>query len=160
MNFIHPTAIIDEDVILGENCKVWAYTHISRGARIGSNCVIGEGVHIGNDVIIGNWCKIQNHSLIYKGVTLEDEVFLGPNTITTNDLYPRARGDWEDRFRTTFFKKGSSVGANCTIVCGIELGIFSMVAAGSVVCQNVMDYSLVKGNPARHVKFLEKPSAN
>lgn len=155
MSFIHPTAIIDDGVVLGENCKIWAYTHISRGACIGNNCIIGEGVHIGNDVNIGNWCKIQNHSLIYKGVTLEDEVFLGPNTITTNDLYPRARGNWEDRFRTTLFKKGSSAGANCTIVCGVVIGELAMIAAGSVVCQDVMDYSLVKGNPARHIKFIK-----
>jgi UDP-2-acetamido-3-amino-2,3-dideoxy-glucuronate N-acetyltransferase len=154
MIFIHPTAIIDDNVTIGKNTKIWAYSHISSGTVIGQDCTIGEGVHIGNDVIIGNSCKIQNHSLIYKGVSLEDEVFLGPNTITTNDLYPRAKGDWSDRFRTTIFKKGSSVGANCTIVCGVELGMLCMVAAGSVVTQNVMSHSLVRGNPARHIKFL------
>lgn len=152
--FIHSTAIIDSDVIIGEGTKIWAFSHICSGARIGSDCVIGEGVHIGGKVIIGNRCKIQNHSLLYHGVSLEDEVFFGPNTITTNDLYPRAVGDWSNRFRVTLFKKGASVGANCTIVCGIVMEEGSMAAAGSVVCQSVMKNSLVKGNPARHIRFL------
>jgi UDP-2-acetamido-3-amino-2,3-dideoxy-glucuronate N-acetyltransferase len=156
-SFIHPTAIIDDNVEIGEGTKIWAYSHVSKGAKIGKNCMIGEGVHIGNDVVIGNNCKIQNHSLVYRGVTLEDEVFLGPNTITTNDLYPRAKGDWSDRFKKTLFQKGSSVGANCTVLCGIIMGIDSMAAAGSVVTSDVMDYSLVRGNPARHIRFFQGP---
>jgi UDP-2-acetamido-3-amino-2,3-dideoxy-glucuronate N-acetyltransferase len=156
-SFIHPTAIIDENIQIGENTKIWAYSHVSKGARIGKNCIIGEGVHIGDDVIIGDDCKIQNHSLIYKGVTLEDEVFLGPNTVTTNDLYPRAKGDWSDRFRKTLFQKGSSVGANCTVLCGVTMGTYSMAAAGSVIANDIMDYSLVRGNPARHIRFFQGP---
>lgn len=156
--FIHPTAIIDDDVVIGEGTKIWAYAHICKGSRIGKNCMIGEGVHVGTEVIIGDSCKVQNHSLLYHGVTLEDEVFLGPNTITTNDLYPRAIGDWTNRFRKTLFKKGASTGANCTVVCGITMHENSMAAAGSVVCNDVMKNSLVKGNPARHCKFFVEPS--
>lgn len=151
--FVHHTAIIETDNI-GKGTKIWAFSHVSKGVVIGENCMIGEGVHIGEGVSIGNNCKIQNHSLIYHGVTIEDDVFLGPNTITTNDIYPRAKGNWQDRFRKTLFKKGSSVGANSTIVCGVILGEHCMVAAGSVVSHSVMDYSLVKGSPARHTRFL------
>lgn len=152
--FIHPTAIVDSDTEIGDGTKVWAYSHISKGAKIGKNCMIGEGVHIGNHVIIGDECKIQNHSLVYEGVTLGNRVFLGPNTITTNDLYPRAVGDWKDRFRETVFKDNSSVGANCTIVCGVTIGEYAMISAGSVVTRDVMPNSLVRGNPARHIRFF------
>jgi len=152
--FTHPTTIIDDNVQIGEGTKIWAFSHISSGTIIGKNCMIGEGVHIGNNVIIGDDCKIQNHSLVYHGVTLENEVFLGPNTITTNDLYPRAKGNWEDRFRKTLFKYRAAVGANCTILCGITMYENSMAAAGSMVCTDVMKNSLVKGNPARHIRFF------
>jgi len=147
---IHPTTIIDENVKIGSNTKVWAYSHISKGAIIGNNCTIGEGVHVGPNVIIGNNCKIQNHSLIYEGVTLEDNVFLGPNTVTTNDFLPQVEGDWKNsnRFRPTIFKKGCSVGANCTIICGIIIGENSLIGAGSVVTKNIPPNKKAFGNPA------------
>jgi len=150
---IHSSSIIESQDI-GEGTVIWAFSHISKGASIGKNCTIGEGVHIGDNVKIGDNCKIQNHSLIYEGVTIEDDVFIGPNVITTNDLYPRAFGEWNERFAETLIKRGSGVGANSTIVCGVTLGEFCMIAAGSVVVDDVMNQSLVKGNPARHTRFM------
>ena len=148
---IHKTAIIDDNVSIGEGTNVWAYSHICSGATIGKNCVIGEGVYIGPNVVIGDGCKIQNHSLVYEGVTLEDMVFLGPNTVTTNDFIPQVGGDWKnsDRFRTTLFKKGCSVGANCTIVRGITIGENSLIGAGSVVTKNVPSNAKTYGNPSK-----------
>ena len=147
----HETAIIDANAVIGDRTKVWAFSHISSGAVVGRNCVIGEGVHIGPNVVIGDNCKIQNHSLVYEGVVLEDNVFFGPNTVTTNDYTPQVGGDWKsgDRFRTTIFKKGSSVGANTTIVCGVVVGENSLIGAGSVVTKSVSAGSVVFGNPAR-----------
>jgi UDP-2-acetamido-3-amino-2,3-dideoxy-glucuronate N-acetyltransferase len=153
MNFIHPSAIV-ETATIGENTKIWAYTHICKGATIGSNCNIGEGVYIGPNVVIGSNCKIQNHSLIYDGVTIEDEVFIGPNVVTTNDNFPRAVGDWTQRFRKTLIKKGASICANTTIVCGIVIGNNAMIGAGSVVTKDIKDNYLAYGNPARHVRKL------
>ena len=149
MNFYaHETSIIESNNI-GEGTKIWAYSHICKNAKIGKNCVIGEGAYIGPDVSIGDNVKIQNHSLIYEGVVVEDNVFIGPNVVTTNDIYPRSTGEWSDRFRKTVFKKGCSIGANSTIVCGITIGENSMVGAGSVVTKNVLKNALVYGNPAR-----------
>lgn len=148
MNY-HPTAIIETNVI-GKNTQIWAFTHICAGARIGDNCIIGEGVYIGPNVIIGNNCKIQNHTLLYEGVSIEDDVFIGPNVITTNDLYPKAGSDWRDRFRETCIKKGSSVGANTTIVCGITIGENTLIGAGSVVTKDMKANSVCYGNPCIH----------
>ena len=149
-SFIHKTAIIDEGVIIGDNTKVWAFSHISKGAKIGNNCVIGEGVHVGIEVVIGNSCKIQNHSILYEGVTLEDNVFLGPNTITTNDIYPKAQGEWvKENFKPTLFKKGCAIGANSTILCGITIGEDTLVGAGSVVTKSLPPGKIAYGNPAQ-----------
>lgn len=147
---IHETAIID-DCTIGEGTKIWAFSHISSKAFIGDNCVIGEGVHIGPGVVIGNNCKIQNHSLIYEGVTIEDNVFIGPNTVTTNDYIPQVSGDWKDsnRFKKTLFKKGCSIGANSTIICGVIIGEEALVGAGSVVTKNIPKNSKAFGNPAK-----------
>lgn len=141
-------------VNIGQNTKIWAYTHICKNAIIGENCTIGEGVYIGPNVKIGNNCKIQNHSLIYDGVEIEDDVFIGPNVITTNDNFPRALGDWSDRFKKTLIKKGSSICANSTIVCGVVLGTNCMIGAGSVVTKNIKDNYLAYGNPARHIRLI------
>jgi UDP-2-acetamido-3-amino-2,3-dideoxy-glucuronate N-acetyltransferase len=152
---IHTTAIIESDTYnIGKNTKIWAFTHICKNVRIGENCIIGEGVYIGPNVIIGNNCKIQNHSLIYDGVEIEDGVFIGPNVITTNDNFPRSIGDWSDRFKKTLIRKGASICANSTIVCGIVLGENCMIGAGSVVTKNIKDNYLAYGNPARHIRKI------
>ena len=152
---IHQKALIDTDLNnIGENVKIWAFAHVCKNASIGNNCTIGEGVYIGPGVCIGNNCKIQNHSLIYEGVTLEDNVFIGPNVITTNDIFPRALGEWSHKFKKTLIKRGASVCANSTIICGNILGRNCMVGAGSVVTRNVKPNSLVYGNPARHIRKI------
>lgn len=149
--FSHETSIIESDQI-GAGTKIWAFCHISRGVIIGKNCVIGERVYIGPGVNIGNNVKIQNNSLIYEGVTIEDEVFVGPNVVTTNDIEPRATGSWKDRFRETTLEKGCSIGANSTIICGNKIGSNSLVGAGSVVTKNVEPDTVVVGNPARFLR--------
>jgi UDP-2-acetamido-3-amino-2,3-dideoxy-glucuronate N-acetyltransferase len=151
MNFFaHETSLIESSNI-GDNTKIWAFSHICEGVTIGKNCVIGERVYIGPNVIIGDNCKIQNNSLIYEGVTLENNVFFGPNTITTNDYLPSVSGDWMNngRFRKTLFKNGCSIGANSVIICGLTIGENSLVGAGSVVTKNVPNNTLVYGNPAK-----------
>ena len=150
--FVHETSLIDDNVNVGKKTKIWAFSHVMEGTTIGENCVIGEGVHIGCNVKIGNNCKIQNHSLIYEGVIIEDNVFIGPNVVTTNDIDPKAVGEWKDRFRKTYFKKGSSVGANSTIICGNTIGENSTVGAGSVVTKDVEKNTVVVGNPARFMR--------
>lgn len=147
MIYIHQTAIIETENI-GKECKIWAFTHICEGAIIGDGCTIGEGVYIGPNVIIGKNCKIQNHSLIYEGVIIEDNVFIGPNVVTTNDIRPKADSGWWDRFRKTYIKKGASVGANVTIICGNKIGENSLIGAGSVVTKDIPNNVVAYGNPA------------
>jgi UDP-2-acetamido-3-amino-2,3-dideoxy-glucuronate N-acetyltransferase len=152
--FIHPTAIVETKDI-GEGTKIWANSHLCKGAKVGKNCMIGEGVHIGTNVVIGNDVKIQNHCLVYEGVTIEDEAFLGPAVVTTNDIRPRSVGDWKDRFRTTLIKKGASIGANSTILCGIVIGENALVGAGSTVVHSIPDGVTVVGNPAHPILSQE-----
>lgn len=144
----HPTAIIESDDI-GENTKIWAFSHVSKNAKIGKNCVIGEGVHIGPNVVVGDNVRIQNHSLLYEGVTIGNNVFIGPNVVTTNDIYPRSTGDWKHRFRNTIFKDGCSIGANSTIICGVTIEENALIGAGSVVTRDVEKDTVVYGNPAK-----------
>lgn len=158
--FIHETSIVETDCI-GEGTKIWAFSHICKGVRIGKNCVVGEGVYIGNNVEIGDNVKIQNNSLIYEGVTIENNVFIGPNVVTTNDIYPRSQGDWSDRFRKTLIKKNSSICANSTIVCGNIIGENAMIGAGSVVTISIPDNMLAYGNPCRiKSKVKDGPNTN
>jgi acetyltransferase-like isoleucine patch superfamily enzyme len=146
--FIHEKSIVETESI-GKNTKIWAFAHVCKNAIIGENCVIGEGVYIGPGVIIGNNCKIQNHSLIYEVVTIEDNVFIGPNVVTTNDLYPDVSNDWKHRFRTTLFKKGCSISANSTIICGNEIGENTLIGAGSLVTKSMPGNSICYGNPCK-----------
>lgn len=151
--FAHPTAVVEEDVVIGEGTRIWHFAHVRRGARIGSRCVLGKDVYIDENVVVGNGVKIQNGVSIYKGVTLEDNVFVGPYAVFTNDKYPRAFStDWV--IIPTLVKEGASIGANATIICGVTIGRYAMVAAGSVVTRDVPDHGLVMGNPARLVGFV------
>jgi UDP-2-acetamido-3-amino-2,3-dideoxy-glucuronate N-acetyltransferase len=150
--FSHETAII-ETADIGENTKIWAFSHICKGAKIGNNCVIGERVYIGPNVTIGDNCKIQNNSLIYEGVTIEDNVFIGPNVVTTNDIMPDVSNDWRDRFRTTLFRKGCSISANSTIICGNEIGENTLIGAASLVTKSMPPNSICYGSPCEFRKL-------
>ncbi|MFW9930216.1 MAG: acyltransferase [Candidatus Thorarchaeota archaeon] len=150
--FVHPTAIIEENVLLGEGTKIWHHAQIRNGAHLGRNCIIGKGVFIDTKVKIGDNVKIQNYVSIYHGVTIEDEVFIGPHAVFTNDLRPRALGDW--KITETLVKKGVSIGANSTIKCGIILEKYSMIGAGTVLVKSTRPYELVFGNPGKPRGFV------
>jgi UDP-2-acetamido-3-amino-2,3-dideoxy-glucuronate N-acetyltransferase len=149
--FIHPSAIIDDKVKIGKGTKIWHFSHILSGSKIGENCNIGQNVVIGPDAVIGKKCKIQNNVSVYKGVTLEDGVFCGPSMVFTNIYNPRAEIGKMDQVRPTLVKKGATLGANCTIVCGHEIGSYAFIGAGAVVTKDVSDYALMVGNPARQI---------
>ena len=149
--FVHPTAVIDDNVTVGKGTKIWHFTHILSDSKVGENCNFGQNVMIGPDVIIGNNCKLQNNVSVYQGVTLEDGVFCGPSMVFTNIYNPRAEIRKMDQVRPTMVKKGATIGANATIVCGVTLGRYSFIGAGAVVNKNVPDYAIVVGNPARQI---------
>jgi UDP-2-acetamido-3-amino-2,3-dideoxy-glucuronate N-acetyltransferase len=152
--FVHETAIIDPGAAVGTGTKAWHFSHVLPGSKIGERCNIGQNVVIGPDVTIGNNCKIQNNVSVYKGVTLEDGVFCGPSMVFTNIYNPRAEISKMDQVRPTLVKKGATIGANATIVCGTTLGKYSFVGAGAVVTRNVPDQALVLGNPAKHIGWM------
>ena len=149
--FAHPTAVIDASVEIGEKTKIWHFSHILSGSKIGENCNIGQNVVVGPDVAIGNKCKIQNNVSVYKGVTLEDGVFCGPSMVFTNIYNPRAEISKMDQVRPTIVKKGATLGANCTIVCGHTIGRYAFIGAGAVVTKDVPEHALMVGNPARQI---------
>ena len=152
--FVHPTAVIDGDVKIGTQTKIWHFSHVLSNSAIGKRCNIGQNVVIGPDVSIGNGCKIQNNVSVYKGVTLEDGVFCGPSMVFTNINNPRAEIRKMDQVRATLVKKGATIGANATIICGTTLGRYCLVGAGAVVNKNIADYALVVGNPARQIGWV------
>ncbi len=152
--FVHESAYIDENVTIDSGTKIWHFSHILSNSTIGKNCNIGQNVVIGPDVTIGNQCKIQNNVSVFKGVTLEDGVFCGPSMVFTNIYNPRAEIVKMDQVRPTLIRHGTTLGANCTIVCGVTLGKYSFIGAGSVVTKDVDDYTLVIGNPARQVGYM------
>ena len=150
----HPSSIVDDNVVIGDNTKIWHFSHVLSGSKIGQKCNIGQNVVIGPDVIIGNGCKIQNNVSVYKGVTLEDEVFCGPSMVFTNIINPRAAIRRMDEVRPTLVKKGASIGANATIVCGTTIGSYAFIGAGAVVIKDIPDHALVMGNPARQTAWM------
>ena len=151
---VHPSAYVDEGASIGRGSKIWHFSHILPGTRIGEGCNIGQNVVIGPDVSVGNGCKIQNNVSVYQGVTLEDDVFCGPSMVFTNVYNPRANIRRMDEARPTLVKNGASLGANCTVVCGVTIGRCAFVGAGAVVTSDVPDYALVYG-PACSARYAQ-----
>ena len=152
----HPSAVVDEGAQLGAGSKVWHFAHVSAGARIGAHCSLGQGVFVGNDVVIGDHVRIQNQVSVYDAVTLEDEVFCGPGVVFTNVLNPRAAVPRKHEYRRTLVRRGATLGANCTVVCGYTIGAWAFVGAGAVVTADVPDFALVLGVPARRAGWMSK----
>jgi UDP-2-acetamido-3-amino-2,3-dideoxy-glucuronate N-acetyltransferase len=153
---VHPSAIVDAGAVLGPGTRVWHFTHVCGGARIGADCSLGQNVFVGNDVVIGNGVKIQNNVSVYDAVTLEDEVFCGPSMVFTNVYNPRAGIVRKDQYRRTLVKRGASIGANATIVCGVTVGRYAFVGAGAVVKHDVPDFALMAGVPARQIGWISR----
>lgn len=153
---VHPTAIIDDGACLGEGTRVWHWVHICGGAIIGCRCSFGQNVFVGNDVIIGNNVKVQNNVSVYDAVTLEDDVFCGPSMVFTNVHNPRAAVARKSEYRRTLVRRGATLGANCTIVCGVIVGEYAFVGAGAVVTHDVMPFALMAGVPARQIGWMSK----
>ncbi len=153
---IHPSAIVDAGAQLGDGCRVWHFVHISAGARIGERCSFGQGVYVGNDVVIGNNVKIQNSVSVYDAVTLEDDVFCGPSMVFTNVYNPRSAVTRKDEYRPTLVRRGATLGANCTVVCGTTIGRYAFIGAGAVVNRDVPDFALVVGVPGRQVGWMSR----
>ncbi len=147
--FLHESSIVDENVEIGSKTKIWHFSHILANSIIGENCNIGQNVVVGPNVSIGNNCKIQNNVSVYSGVHIEDDVFLGPSCVFTNVINPRSFIERKEEFKSTIVKKGATIGANATIICGVEIGEYSVIGAGAVVTKNVDPFTVVIGNPAK-----------
>lgn len=154
--FVHPTAVVESNVEIGQGTKIWHFAHVLSGSRIGERCVIGQNVMIGPKVSVGHGCKIQNNVSLYEGVTLEEDVFCGPSMVFTNVLYPRAHVSRKDEFLPTLVKRGATIGANATILCGHIIGEYAMIGAGSVMTRDVAAHALVAGNPARRIGWVSR----
>ena len=154
--FAHETAIIDENVTIGAGTKIWHFSHIMSNAILGERCNIGQNVVISPNVVLGNNVKVQNNVSIYEGVTCEDDVFLGPSMVFTNVINPRSAIVRKNEYLKTIVRKGASIGANATIVCGNEIGEYAMIGAGAVITKTVKPYELVVGNPAKHLGWVSE----
>jgi UDP-2-acetamido-3-amino-2,3-dideoxy-glucuronate N-acetyltransferase len=154
--FSHETAVIDENVSIGEGTKIWHFSHIMSNATIGSNCNIGQNVVVSPDVVLGNNCKVQNNVSIYSGVTCDSDVFLGPSMVFTNVINPRSAVNRRGQYSKTHVGEGASIGANSTIVCGNDIGPFAFIGAGAVITKFVKPYALVVGNPAKQIGWMSR----
>jgi len=152
----HASAVIDDGAQIGDETRIWHFSHVMPRAIIGQKCNIGQNVYIDNNVTVGNGCKIQNNVSLYNGVMLEDDVFIGPSVVFTNVINPRAFIERKSEFKATIIERGASIGANATIVCGVKIGEFALVGAGAVVTKDVPPYALVVGNPARIIGSVDK----
>jgi UDP-2-acetamido-3-amino-2,3-dideoxy-glucuronate N-acetyltransferase len=153
---IHESAYIDEGVEIGGGTKIWHFSHVLPGAKIGKNCILGQNVMIGAGVTVGDRCKVQNNVSVYPGVTLESDVFCGPSCVFTNVINPRAEIERKTEFRPTRIGRGATIGANATVICGHSLGRYCFIAAGAVVTQDVPDFALIAGNPGRRIGWMSK----
>ena len=154
--FIHPTAIVDAGAKLGPDVKVWHFAHVMGSANVGARCIVGQNCFIDKDVTIGAGCKLQNNVSVYKGVALEEDVFCGPSMVFTNVINPRAFIERKTEFKPTLVKRGATFGANCTVVCGITVGRYALIAAGAVVTNDVPDFALMVGVPARRRAWVSR----
>ena len=154
--FLHETSIVDEEVKIGSGTKIWHFTHILGNSNIGKNCSIGQNVAIGPNVNIGSNCKVQNNVSVYDGVKIEDDVFLGPSCVFTNVINPRAFIERKMEFKKTLVKRGASIGANATIICGVTIGEYAVVGAGAVVTKDIEPFTVVIGNPAKFYSMVTK----
>jgi UDP-2-acetamido-3-amino-2,3-dideoxy-glucuronate N-acetyltransferase len=153
---IHPTAIVDEGAQIGEGSRVWHWVHVCSGAKIGKEVSLGQNVFVGNKVIIGDRCKIQNNVSVYDNVTLEEGVFCGPSMVFTNVYNPRSLIERKSEYRNTFVKKGATLGANCTIICGCTIGEYAFIGAGAVINKDVKPYALMVGVPAKQIGWMSE----
>ncbi len=157
MNYtFHPSAIVDEGAQIGEDSRVWHFTHVCAGASIGQGVSLGQNVFVGNKVVIGDRCKVQNNVSVYDNVTLEEGVFCGPSMVFTNVHNPRALIERKNEYRNTLVKKGATLGANCTVVCGVTIGEYAFVGAGALVNKDVKPYALMVGVPARQIGWMSE----
>jgi UDP-2-acetamido-3-amino-2,3-dideoxy-glucuronate N-acetyltransferase len=154
--FVHESAYIDAPCEIGRGTKIWHFCHVSKGARIGTNCVLGQNVFVASDVVVGSHVKIQNNVSLYTGTIVEDDVFLGPSCVLTNVTNPRAQINRQRLYERTTLRRGATIGANATVVCGITVGRYAFVAAGAVVSRDVPDYALIVGVPGRHTGWMSR----
>ena len=154
--FVHESSYVDENCVIGKGTKIWHFSHIMKGAALGENCNIGQNVVVSPKVILGNNVRVQNNVSIYEGVICEDDVFLGPSMVLTNVINPRSAVSRKDEYKTTLIKKGSSIGANATIVCGVTLNDYCFIGAGAVVTKDVPAFALMVGNPARQKGWMSE----
>jgi len=153
---IHPSAIVDDGATIGKSSCVWHFSHVCAGAKIGEKCSLGQNVFVGNDVVIGNNVKIQNNVSVYDAVTIEDDVFCGPSMVFTNVYNPRSTFTRKDEYRKTLIKRGATMGANSTIVCGITVGEYAFIGAGAVINKDVPDFALMVGVPAKQIGWMSR----
>ena len=154
--YVHPTSVVDEGASIEEGTKIWHFCHLMPGASVGKNCNIGQNVFVDNGVVIGNGVKIQNNVSLYSGVTVEDFAFLGPSMVFTNVINPRSFIERKAEFKKTLIRRGATIGANATIVCGVEIGEYAFIGAGAVITHNVPAYAIVFGNPARQKGWMSE----
>ncbi|WP_336515170.1 acyltransferase [Pollutibacter soli] len=154
--YVHPSSVVDSGAHIGKGTRIWHFSHLMPGAKVGENCNIGQNVFIDNNVIVGDRVKIQNNVSLYNGVSIEDDVFLGPSMVFTNVINPRSFIERKSEYKLTSVRKGASIGANATIVCGVEIGMYAFIGAGTVILRDVPSHALMVGNPARQKGWMSK----